>query len=564
MNLLNPFITLLRRSPAVRFACFFGLIALIIFGSAFIGKQTQKKPVIHKINPVLGLPGNTMTIYGENFGEVKGSSYVEISGSKINNLDFSLWSDKKIQFTIPQNVSDGLVIVANSSGKSEPAFFANENRIPVAVRPDPQTTIPVVSTITKSANIGDIITITGKNFGAARGNSKVYFTANREDISGEKNTSEDIESNYICASENDYDYILWTDGEISVKVPDGAASGPVFVATSRGISDSVRTAVNFPAGKKSYVNKHTFVIQITADISTASASQEAFITLYMPRPAECSFQPSINLNEYYPDPLIKDDPRDVIYQKSINSITNHKQRFSQTYVITSYEVKSNILSSKIAAYKDTKSVLYTAYTSPDACVPSNHETVIELKNLIVGKEKNPYKKARLIYDYLLENYKLENKVRPGEASVLDLPRRNSGDAYDFAILFTALCRAADIPSIPCSGILASSNSLSQAHWWSEIYFENYGWFPVDIALASGMDFTAFVPAENPREYYFGNIDCQHIYFSRGWNQIRASLINSKTVYLPRSYALQSIWEEASDETSSYSSLWNTPSINGIY
>ena len=559
MNFKNPFFTLIRRSPAVRFALFFGLIALIIFGSAFIGKQTQKKPVISRITPVIGLPGSTMTIYGENFGKVKDSSYVEISGSKINAQNFSFWSDTKIQFTIPDNVSDGLVIVGNSSGRSAPAFFANENRIPVAVRPDPQTTIPVVSSITDSAQIGDIITITGKNFGTARGNSKVFFTANRDEISLD-NTFE----NFICASENDYDYILWTDGEISVKVPDGAASGPVYVMTSKGSSEPVRTAISFPAGKKSFNNKHTFVVQITADVSTGNAANEAFITLYMPRPAESSVQPSVNLNEYYPEPLIKDDPKDIIYQKSINSITNHKQRFSQTYVISSYSMNSNIILAKITGYSDTKSVLYNAYTTPDFCIPSNNETVIELKNHIIGKEKNPYKKALLIYNYLLDNYKLESKVRTGDASVLDLPRRNSGDAYDFAIMFTALCRAAGIPAIPCSGILAESSSVTHPHWWAEIYFEKFGWFPVDPALGSGMEFTPFVPVENPRNYYFGNIDCQHIYFSRGWNQIRASLTNSKTVYLPRSYALQSIWEEASDETSSYSSLWNPPSINGIY
>lgn len=564
MNFFNSILTLLRRSPAFRFAVFFSLIILVTFAATFIGKQTQKKPVIQKINPSIGLPGDTMTIYGEAFGKTKGSSYVEISGSKINSLDFSLWSDNKIEFVIPENVSDGLVTVVTSSGKSEPAFFANEGRIPVAVRPDIQTTIPAISSITESANIGEIITLTGKNFGTSRGTSKVYFTANREDISNEKNNIENINANYICASENEYDYILWTDSEISVRVPDGAASGPVFVATAKGISESLRTNINFPIGKKSYLNKHTFVIQTTADISTTSANQEAFITLYMPKPPECSFQPVVNLNECIPEPLIKDDPKNIIYQRSINSITNHKQRFTQTYVITSYEMKSNIQSAKVKAYSDTKSVLYTAYTSPDACVPSNNETLIQLKNLIIGKEKNPYKKAQLIYNYLLDNYEFEDKIRTGDVSVMDLPRRNSGDAYDFAILFTALCRASDIPAIPCSGILAASNSLSKAHWWTEIYFENYGWFPVDIALAFGMDFDLFIPVENPRSYYFGNIDCQHIYFSRGWNQIRASLINSKTVYLPRTYALQSIWEEASDETSSYSSLWNTPFINGIY
>ncbi|MBO7612987.1 MAG: hypothetical protein IKQ23_03820 [Treponema sp.] len=59
------------------------------------------------------------------------------------------------------------------------------------------------------------------------------------------------------------------------------------------------------------------------------------------------------------------------------------------------------------------------------------------------------------------------------------------------------------------------------------------------------------------------MDNQHIIFSRGWTQIKPSLLNSKIVYRPRTYALQSVWEEASDSMLNYSSLWNNPTIIGI-
>ncbi|MBP5751412.1 MAG: IS3 family transposase, partial [Treponema sp.] len=67
-----------------------------------------------------------------------------------------------------------------------------------------------------------------------------------------------------------------------------------------------------------------------------------------------------------------------------------------------------------------------------------------------------------------------------------------------------------------------------------------------------------------KEYYFGNQEGQHIAFSRKVNSLKPSLLNSRTVYRPRTYALQSIWEEASNATASYSSLWNDPVIVGIY
>ena len=165
---------------------------------------------------------------------------------------------------------------------------------------------------------------------------------------------------------------------------------------------------------------------------------------------------------------------------------------------------------------------------------------------------------------MINHYELLENTRSGDISILDLLETSEGDAYDFTMIFVSLCRSAGIPAVPVSGILAEGSYATQNHWWSEIYFENYGWFPVDIALGAGMDFNSFSNIENPAEYYFGNLDSQHIAFSRGWNQIKPSLLNSKTVYRPRSYALQSVWEETSNSSTSYSSLWNNPSIIGIY
>ena len=65
-------------------------------------------------------------------------------------------------------------------------------------------------------------------------------------------------------------------------------------------------------------------------------------------------------------------------------------------------------------------------------------------------------------------------------------------------------------------------------------------------------------------FYFGNLDSQHVIFSRGWNKIKSSQINGKVVYRPKTYALQSIWEEASTETQAYSSFWSNVYVTGIY
>ena len=181
------------------------------------------------------------------------------------------------------------------------------------------------------------------------------------------------------------------------------------------------------------------------------------------------------------------------------------------------------------------------------------------------EEQNPYKQAKLIYDYLVQNYKIRDELRKSDASPLDLLKSKKGDAYDLAIFYTTLLRAIEIPSQPIAGILVDSEMQTQAHWWTEFYIEGFGWLPVDISLGMGLPYKAFRPAENNAEFYFGNLDGQHIAFSKGLNEIKQTISqNSKIVLRPKSYAFQTIWEESSEGNVNYSSLWNDPIVLGLY
>lgn len=571
MKIFLSYKSLLKKSPLVRFLSIFIFLGIIILVTSILGKTSKRKPSISEISPMIGSPGDTMIIKGKDFGESKNSSYVEIAGSKLTSTAYISWAENEIQLKLPQNVQDGLVIVGTLAGRSEPEFFANKYLIPVAVKSDPQQTFPTITSITPAnASIGESIVISGTNFGSTRGNSLVYFTANRDsrinsNVDQNFSNPKEIENTYICASTFDYDYELWSDNEIHIKVPDGADSGSVFVSTAKGDSSSFKINIKFNAGKKKYSNHRTYVVQITADISSNEPSQNSMLSLYVPRPAVSSLQPIADLNECIPEPLIADDQNDIIHQIQLNRLENNRQNFSQTFVVSSYSVESNINSKSVMPFQNLDSLIYKIYTGADSCIQSENSAIKNLANSIVGRERYPVEKARLIYNYILDNYEILEKSRFGEEdNISQMIQTKKGDAYDFAIMFTTLCRAAEIPAIPVSGILIENNSQTRVHWWTELYFEKYGWFPVDVALASGLDFESFKNIENPASYFFGNLDNQHIAFSRGWNQIKPSLFNSKIVYRPRTYALQSIWEESGDSTSSYSSLWNNPVVIGIY
>ena len=561
-----PFLYYARKYPLFRIACcgFIVLLALVI-STLFFRGAVDKEPELESISPQIGAPGSIMTISGSGFGNERDTSFVEIGGSSLTSSSYLSWSSTEIKVQLPANVQDGLVYVVTKRGRSQPEVFANKDNIPIAINQvGVQTALPIIeSESPQKISVGQVLTITGSNFGSIRGeNSFVYFTP-----SGGVNKagdSQDLDSMYIRALEQDFDYEYWSNTEIRVRVPDGVASGNFFVKTDKGISNQRNLTLTTNVGKKVFPEKRIYLVQLSADISDVDMGTNSLITLRVPRPQPSSRQRGITLTEFDPQPVFQDYNKSVIHQLNASQITQEKTGFSQTFVIPVHSVETTIQADKVQKFSDTSRLLYKVYTAPDACIPSGEQAIVSLAKTIVGKETNPYKQARHIYDYMVDNYKLLQQLQPKDISSLQLLDLLQGDAYDFAIIFTALCRAAGIPAIPISGILVDNAKNGQNHWWAEIYLESFGWLPVDVALAAGLNFTLPSEIENPREFYFGNLDLHHIAFSRGWNEIHPTIITNKTVYRPKTYALQSIWEETTTGTINYSSFWSDPVVLGIY
>ena len=560
-----PFLYYVRKYPLFRVACYgSAVIFALVFSAVFFGEY-DSEPEIRSIAPQIGAPGSVMTISGSSFGSERNTSFVEIGGASLTSSSYLSWSSTEIKIQLPANVQDGLVYVVTKRGRSQPVVFANKNNLPMAItQVGVQTALPLIeSESPQKISVGQVLTITGSNFGSIRGeDSYVYFTPS----GGASRTgdSDDLDSSYIRALEQNFDYEYWSNTEIQVRIPDGAASGNFFVKTDKGTSNHRSITVATNLGKKTFPERRVYLVQLSADISDVDMEANSLITLRVPRPQPSSNQPSITMTEYDPEPIFKDYNKSVIHQLTASQITQEKTGFSQTFVIPVYSVKTEIQADKVEQFSDTTRLLYKVHTSPDSCIPSGEAAVISLANKIVGKETNPYKQARLIYDYMLDNYQLLHQPLPKDVPSLNLVHLLQGDSYDFAVIFTALCRAAGIPSIPVSGILVDNGKNGQNHWWSEIYLENFGWVPVDVALAAGLPFNLPRGVETPREFYFGNLDAHHIAFSRSWNEIHPTIITNKTVYRPKTYGLQSIWEETTTGTINYSSFWSDPVVLGIY
>lgn len=582
MKLISIFTTLFRKYIFFRVLTIISLCGIVAGISSFVNQKTVKIPILHSIDPEVGSPGDIMTVKGENFGAIRNSNYVEIGGSKISSSGYLSWTDTQIKLVLPASIQDGLVIVGTSEGRSSPKFFANEVSIPVKMPVDEKSSLPSVDKVSpQKGSYGTLITISGSNFGSVRGNSKVLFTANfdtnAETSSASKDNSDSdlkfMNTDVISALDENFDYEYWSDSEIRVRIPEGAATGLAYVETETGKSGNFTMEIVSPVGERSYSVRTTYLVQSSADISSnQGAKTNTTVTIRIPRPLTSSQQPYTELTSTMPLPMIVNYQDTVIYQGEIGRTGAKKLRFSQDFVIAVYSVETSVTPSKVKQYADKNSVVYQKFTAPDRLVPCDNAEIIALGKSIVKKEKNPYIQAKLVYDYMIENFDIDSKTRSGKADIFDLLDRKRGDAYDFSVIYCAVLRSLGIPCASMAGILVDSEMVTQNHWWNEFYIENFGWIPVDVSMGAGLEYKKFraLPLKDDgetvsdREYYFGNLDAQHIAFSKTWNEIKTSSDNSKIVYRPRTYAFQSVWEESTSEVVNYSSLWNVPSVLGVY
>ncbi len=128
-----------------------------------------------------------------------------------------------------------------------------------------------------------------------------------------------------------------------------------------------------------------------------------------------------------------------------------------------------------------------------------------LRNLarrIVGDERNPYLRAKRIYDWIttrvrysyVREYCTYENIPEFVASEL------RGDCGMQALLFITLCRIAGVPARWQSGWFITPHSAGP-HDWAQFHVSPYGWLPADLSFGGSR-------RDEPRrrEFYFGNLD----------------------------------------------------------
>ncbi|GHV25802.1 hypothetical protein AGMMS4952_04530 [Spirochaetia bacterium] len=509
----------------------------------------NRQPRIHAINPRIGIMGEILTISGEHFGDTRDESYVTISGITPITSSYLEWTDTRIQVRIPEFGDSGLVAVHRDNKKSNAALFSNRETMPQTQGEYTGIGPRILSVEPPSGQIGSVVTITGSGFGASREGSGVFFAWDAPEASVE-------------VSETEFGYELWSEREIRVRIPDGAIAGNLTVRTSQGSARPVFFDITGKPGAKTYTDKRRYAISYSVDIRAAEAEPPNRLYLWIPRPVKSASQRDVQPLSRSVEPFIENYRGTTLFQmQNLSSGANPEVTLS--YMVEVYAVETTIGAYSVTAGSRTgSSPIAAEYTAPSPRIPSDDPRIKERSAAIVGREQNPFTKARRIYNYLLAEGGIQWKQLPG--GPLEALEAKQADPYTAALLFCAMARAAGIPAIPVSGVLLDRNRTASRHYWAEFWVDGFGWTPVDPALGAGAAPPAFISRADNSGYYFGNLDNQRIIFSRGFTSLSQMDPRGHVAIRERDYALQNLWEEAVGGLESYSSFWSDITITGVY
>jgi transglutaminase-like putative cysteine protease len=556
---VKPHQRLLRSKGFIPTVVVIALVAFVLLSPRMAGSP----PRLDSITPTRGKPGDVMIITGRNFGTPRETGEVRISGVSPTSKDYGEWTDTRISVTIPDEATSGIVYVITKSGKSSGLLFINSSDIPLpasgSARPgDPYIVNNSDNPIQPSAaRVGDTITIYGMNFGLEKGSSEVYFTW--AGLPSAEGGSLDV-ANLLPARDYNLDYISWSDREIRLRVPEGASSGNVMVKSDKGTSNAAYFVVNKGAGSRTYTSPRKYSVQYAMTVSVSAATGENTLYLWMPRILPTPEQRKIELVGRDPDPLLS-TTESALYSLA-NLQKGGKYKVTMSWMFDRYAVETQVNPGDVPPYATTTES-YARFTAPDQLVPSASPDIVKAAAAAIGGEKNPWLKARRVYDWVLSTF----TYSPTSTDVLGALKTKKGNPFVFSSLYCALLRASGVPARMVAGYLVGdAGKQTRRHFWDEFYVESLGWVPVDPLLG---DEKSLLPSGQPddldaRLYYFGNIDNQHVTFSKGLEVVNQMSPDGRPKQVPELPYLLSIDEEAAGGLSGYTTSFEDLAVTGTY
>lgn len=247
----------------------------------------------------------------------------------------------------------------------------------------------------------------------------------------------------------------------------------------------------------------TYTLTVNKDVVPAGKT----IRCWLPYPREGhARQTNIKLLSVNSDQYViagNENPQRTLYMEK-KTKAGEPTVFQMSLEYTAYAEWFDLDSTKIENY-NMNSNLYKEYTAERPPHIVFTDRIKELSDKIIGNEKNPYNKVKLIFKWISDNIPWASAREYSTINnISDYCLKNMhGDCGIKGLLFITLCRYNGIPAKWQSGWMMHPGSVN-LHDWTEIYFEGVGWVPAD-------PYMGVRKSDDPKvQYYFTDgIDAYH-------------------------------------------------------
>ena len=254
-----------------------------------------------------------------------------------------------------------------------------------------------------------------------------------------------------------------------------------------------------------YPVKHHVVYTLTLKEGNPKLKPGATVRAWLPFPQEYRIQQTgVKLIKHEPQAkrvADKSAPQRTIYFEQVIDDKGTPPKFVAEYEFTTCAYVPTLKPEMVKPYDD-ESDLYVDFTEERlphiAFTPEAKKLVKE----IVGDEKNPLKKAQLIFNWTYENLPWVSEME--YSTIPSLSKKGiaakCGDCGVQNTTFVTLCRIAGIPARWQSGF-GTKPGEEGMHDWAEIYIEPWGWLPADASYGTRKSDDPAV-----RDFFCGHMD----------------------------------------------------------
>ncbi|MCK5087995.1 MAG: transglutaminase domain-containing protein [Melioribacteraceae bacterium] len=219
---------------------------------------------------------------------------------------------------------------------------------------------------------------------------------------------------------------------------------------------------------------------------------------------------SVNNNEYIVAP--NNYLQRTLYLEKM-TVKGEPTRFEYELEYTGKNEWYKITADQLKPY-NKNSEIYKHYTSERPPHIVFTDKIKKLSDEIVGDETDPYLIGRKIYKWINDNIPWAGAREYSTISNISdyCLTTGHGDCGIKTLTFMTLARYNGIPVKWQSGLMLHPNN-NNLHDWGEMYFEGYGWVPVDqsFGLTNSED-------EDVEWFFFGGIDAFHFIVNDDYSQ----------------------------------------------